>query len=79
MHGTPTGLAVSPIFTVKEVATILKTSPHTIQWYIKRGDLLAFPLGRGFRIQATDLQAFLNQKKQEMQSQPEAMPEGHPC
>jgi excisionase family DNA binding protein len=79
MNGIPMGPVVSPVFTVKEVAALLKTSPHTIQWYIKRGDLIAFSIGRGFRVQARDLQAFIDEKKHAMHGSAAMIPDENPA
>ncbi len=46
-------------FTLDEVASELHTSPRTLRDWVKRGRLPAYKVGREWRIEATDLEAFL--------------------
>ncbi|ACC97792.1 DNA binding domain protein, excisionase family [Elusimicrobium minutum Pei191] len=51
-------------FTIEEVAELLKVSEMTIYRYIKARKLTAYKLGRkAYRINNTDLKAFLNKVK----------------
>lgn len=57
----------SPCLPVKEAAQVLGLSPHTVQGLINSGELraLTFRLGarKIYRIQASDLEAFIEAKK----------------
>lgn len=46
--------------TVKDVADLLKVSEVTVRRWIKEGDLRAIDIGKGWRISAEDLDAFLD-------------------
>lgn len=45
-------------FTLAEAAKLLSCHPETLRRAIRKGELQAAKLGRGFRISRTDLQAF---------------------
>lgn len=46
--------------TVREVAELLKVSEVTVRRWIRDGELRAIDIGKGWRIGATDLGAFLD-------------------
>lgn len=48
------------VYTVVEVAAILKVTERTIYNYIKAGSLKAAKIGKHWRVKAVDLQAFIN-------------------
>ena len=45
-------------FTLAEAATLLSCHPETLRRAIRKGELRAAKLGRGFRISRADLEAF---------------------
>lgn len=51
------------VYTVKEVAELLRVSQMTISRYIKSGKLKSSKLGRMHRIVESDLKAFLENCK----------------
>lgn len=50
------------IYSVDETAKILQVSEESIRRYIKSGSLRASKLGKAYRIQEKDLQAFLESR-----------------
>lgn len=50
------------IYSVDETAKILQVSEESIRRYIKSGSLRAAKLGKAYRIQEKDLQAFLESR-----------------
>ncbi len=50
------------LFTVKEVAEILKCDPQTVRRYIREGLLKAVTLKGEYRIRKEDINAFLEDK-----------------
>lgn len=50
-------------YTPEEVAQILKISKYTVYELIKRGDLVAYRIGRKVRVEATDLEAYKQKAK----------------
>ena len=50
-------------YTVEEVANLLKVSKLTVYDLLKKGTLPSFKVGRQMRIQAKDLQLFINGKQ----------------
>ena len=48
------------VYTVGEVAKILKVQNRTVRDYIIAGKLKAKKLGRAYRVREEDLKAFLN-------------------
>jgi len=53
-------LGAMKVYTVQEVARILRVSPLTVLRYIKLGKLKARRIGRGYRITERDLALFLD-------------------
>ena len=51
------------LFTVEEIAQLLKLNPETIRRYIKKGILKAVKLERQYRIKEEDLSNFLKGKR----------------
>ena len=51
------------MYTVKEVATILKVSPEAVQSLIRQGRLKAIKIGGriGYRVRKTDLDTFMDE------------------
>lgn len=49
--------------TVRETAELLKVNPMTIYRYIKAGKLVAYKLGKDFRIDKKELDKFLKKIK----------------
>ena len=52
-------------YTPEEVAKILKISKFTVYEMIKRGELAAYRIGRKFRIEESDLEAYKQNKKKQ--------------
>lgn len=48
------------VYTVEEVADILKVSPQTVRALIKRGEMKAVRVGGQIRIRQQDLDEYLN-------------------
>lgn len=55
------------IYSVDETAKILQVSEESIRRYIKSGSLRAAKLGKAYRIQEKDLQAFLESRIKEVE------------
>ena len=53
---------MTELFTVREVAKILKCNPQTVRRYIREGLLKAVTLKGEYRIRQEDLNAFLESK-----------------
>ncbi len=51
------------LYTVQEVADMLKVHWQTVLNYIKRGKLKAVRMGKGYRITRQDINAFINENK----------------
>jgi excisionase family DNA binding protein len=51
------------LYTVQEVANILKVHWQTVLNYIKRGKLKAVRMGKGYRITQQDLDTFIDENK----------------
>ncbi len=56
-------MADSVSYTPEEVAQILKISRFTVYEMIKRGDLSAYRIGRKMRVEAQDLELYIQQSK----------------
>ncbi|ACV05059.1 hypothetical protein [Thermus phage P23-77] len=65
MKGYHAGMRV---YTVDEVARILRVHPLTVLRYIKRGRLRAKRIGRGYRITERELNIFLGLDRNEFLS-----------
>jgi excisionase family DNA binding protein len=52
---------VPPLFTVAEIAKLLKVSTKSVRRWIEAGDLIAHRLGRQLRITESDLSTFIKQ------------------
>lgn len=50
------------IYKVKEVADILKVTPHTVRSYISDHKLKAIYMGKGFMIREDDLDEFIKSR-----------------
>jgi len=56
------------VYTVQEVAQQMKVSERTVRNWIEREGLPAFPIGkRGYRISKSDLDAWVEARKQSRQ------------
>lgn len=56
----------NPIYTAEEVATLLKITRFTVYKMINRGELPGYRIGREFRIEASDLDAFIRKSKEQL-------------
>lgn len=52
------------LLTTREVADKLKIDPTTVTYYIRKGQLKAIKLGRGYRVSQEELERFLESKKE---------------
>jgi excisionase family DNA binding protein len=53
------------MYTVQEVAQQLRVSERTVRNWVERGELRVFRIGkRGYRISESDLQTFVDKRKQ---------------
>lgn len=50
-------------YTLKQVAEILSVNPFTIRREIKRGNLRAMKVGKDYRIDALDLEAYVHARQ----------------
>ncbi len=50
-------------YTPEEVAKILKVSKYTVYEMVKRGDLVAYRIGRNLRIQDSDIEEYIAKSK----------------
>lgn len=50
------------LYTLQEVATMLRLSRATIYNYVKQGKLKAVKIGLSWKIKEADLKEFINQK-----------------
>lgn len=50
----------SPLYTVHEVADLLKVKEATVRAWIQSNDLRAIKFGREWRVTKNDLEAYLN-------------------
>lgn len=50
------------IYKVKEVADILKVTPHTVRSYIANHKLKAVYMGKGFMVREDDLDEFIKSR-----------------
>lgn len=48
------------LYTIEEVATILKVTKRTVYNYINSGALIAAKIGKHWRIKALDLKSFID-------------------
>jgi len=53
------------LYTIEEIASILKVTERTIYNYIKGGDLSAIKIGKYWRIKHADLENFLSSRTTE--------------
>ena len=54
------------IYSVEEVAEILQVHIDTVRRYIKAGALRAAKIGKAYRVQESDLQAFIEARIKEI-------------
>jgi excisionase family DNA binding protein len=52
------------VYTVVEIADLLKVSDKTVRRWIKAGDLIVHRLGHQLRITESDLAAFIRQRRE---------------
>lgn len=63
-------------YTTEEISKLLKISKLTVYDLIKKGDLVAYRVGKQMRIDATDLEAYKRRSKQ-LQSSGQRIPTSH--
>jgi excisionase family DNA binding protein len=56
------------MLTVEDVAKMLKVHVKTVRHWINTGELKAMDIGRGYRISRSDLQEFIDKRKNRRQS-----------
>jgi excisionase family DNA binding protein len=54
---------VPSVYTVLELAELLKVSDKTVRHWIKAGDLIAHRFGHPLRITESDVAAFIRQRR----------------
>ena len=64
--------AVPTLYTLVEVAQLLKVSTKTVRRWIDTGELIAHRFGRQFRITESDLLTFIQQRREAGLLVPEA-------
>ncbi len=52
------------LYTIVEVAALLKVNAKTVRRWIEAGELIAHRLGHQFRITESDLTAFIRQRRE---------------
>ncbi|MBP2625860.1 MAG: excise: binding domain, excisionase family [Firmicutes bacterium] len=62
-------LSDTQLYTVEEVATLLKIKKITVYKMIKRGDLIGYRVGHGIRVDISDLDAFIRKSKDQSLSE----------
>jgi excisionase family DNA binding protein len=55
------------MLTVEEVAKMLKVHVKTVRNWINSGELKAMDIGRGYRVSRSDLQEFIDRRKNRRQ------------
>ena len=61
-----------PMFTVHEVAALLKVKESTVRTWIRDADLRAVKFGRDWRVAQKDLEAFVNNRANRPPERPDA-------
>lgn len=56
--------AIDPLHTIRQIAAICQVSEKTVRRWIERGELVAYRLGRQWRIAVPDLENFLKLRRQ---------------
>lgn len=56
------------MLTVEEVAKMLKVHVKTVRHWINTGELKAMDIGRGYRVSRSDLQEFIDRRKNRRQN-----------
>ena len=51
------------MLSVEEVAGELRVNPETVRVWIRTGELVAFSIGKGYRISRTDLDDFIKRRR----------------
>ncbi len=65
---------MSEIFTVAEVAALLKVSPVALRQRLRAGTLGGFRVGTDWRIPKADLDAFIERNRNSYRPEPEQEP-----
>ena len=58
-------MAEIKVYTVEEVASVLKLTTHTVYSYIKSGQLKASKIGKYWRVSEAALKAFIDRGTEE--------------
>jgi excisionase family DNA binding protein len=51
------------MFSVEEIADELRVNPETVRVWIRSGELVAYSLGKGYRISRADLDDFIKRRR----------------
>lgn len=62
-------MTTDDLLTTKEIATELRIAHRTVMLWCSQGKLLAFRVGRGWRIYRSDLNAFIKSNRELNQQQ----------
>ena len=59
------GIIIMPekMLSVEEIANELGVNPETVRVWIRSGELVAFSIGKGYRISRTDLNDFIRRRR----------------
>ena len=58
-------MTVGPLYTVKEVAEMLRLNPDTVRDFLQRGSLRGYKIGGQWRVSEDQLTAFVKARYQQ--------------
>lgn len=59
------------MLSVEAIAEELSVNPETVRVWIRSGELVAYNIGKGYRISRTDLDDFIRRRRTDSKRQPE--------
>ncbi len=59
------------MLSVEAIAEELSVNPETVRVWIRSGELVAYSIGKGYRISRTDLDDFIRRRRTDSKRQPE--------
>ena len=59
------------MFSVEEIADELRVNPETVRVWIRSGELVAYSIGKGYRISRADLDDFIKRRRTDSKRQQE--------
>lgn len=57
-----TTLTQRPLMTVDQIATRLNVTPHTVNRWLRDGDLAGYKVGKEWRVEPDDFERFLRER-----------------